>query len=901
MPLEQNARRDLLLRRWADIGLLWLASLAISLPLWSFLETIGSRLSALLLPWGWPVELFLAIAATTTAWCIFQALGVNIGGVRLWRTNPPAWPLGVVTFILISLVWECCVGPAHASFPATLPWVLGAVVVFLGAGPMAVLLTSLFGNSARPRRGSTSDNADSPSLGSLADNCEALMIWLEHEEPVTDPRKDLFDMIVYAQRIVQLLRGNPLRTIGLIGPYGCGKSSILNMTRYYLANDLDLNSEAIHASNGTAHLPQDVIVSQVSGWGCREGTAAQYVLDVVINDISQEVDCLELANVPGSYQRALANSGGLFSTLCALTSRHGRPMDILRRLDDVLVRRGMRLVVFLEDIDRNVHNDVFAEIVMLLDGLKGLQNCSFVLAIGEEYTGQEVMARLSEQMEVVSQPPRDAVLRLIRSFREYCLVRYRDDIDPFEPNRRESRTLFASSPEIDRFAAAGRTAPRVIDALSKLLSTPRILKTCLRRTWLAWQALHGELDFDDLLVCSALRAAAPDAFLFIHEHIGKLRYLSSPSTTGSDRERDDKDRDSLIQELQARDKDTQWDHGAASSLISFLFPGWAKQTSGRTPSSQRILVDGPTDYWARMNSERVPTGDIRDQDVLKAILCWRKDRSKQVLAGHMFAEAILYVDRFADKVEQFGALLDGREVRDIAGGLFDLINKLEDVGGGSEKPGFIQLWRLSLTKEPDSHHEWVVGQVYQALRTSLRFANDIYYYWRHDSEHPSSHSPTPGLRNRIVGLARDAYERDPRIYIGTIERTYPWSTYHLIVYHGSPEGGGPGIENEDWTWFGSPLMQAWDMEPDLVLPQIVVLLTTGDAKRAERGQVTYEYSFTVAVAERVFGQEQLPKLMEKLLNSRDPAEYNPEVVARIRCCQAYAQKWRSERTAPDAR
>jgi hypothetical protein len=85
------------------------------------------------------------------------------------------------------------------------------------------------------------------------------------------------------------------------------------------------------------------------------------------------------------------------------------------------------------------------------------------------------------------------------------------------------------------------------------------------------------------------------------------------------------------------------------------------------------------------------------------------------------------------------------------------------------------------------------------------------------------------------------------------------------------------------------------MEAELVFPQIVVLLTTGDAKRTGPGHVVYEYSFSENVAERVFGQELMPKLMDILLKANEPREYDPETVARMRCCQAYAHTWRSER------
>ena len=120
----------------------------------------------------------------------------------------------------------------------------------------------------------------------------------------------------------------------------------------------------------------------------------------------------------------------------------------------------------------------------------------------------------------------------------------------------------------------GRDRP--IFAVPKLLLTPRLLKHTLRRMRGAWQALHGEIDFDDLLMVNVLRSAAPEAFDFVHYHIhelrqaenGKLRSVVQATNQPTSAE------DTNTPEALYRDyiKKVSWNAKAAYDIIEILFP-----------------------------------------------------------------------------------------------------------------------------------------------------------------------------------------------------------------------------------------------------------------------------------------------------------------------------------------
>jgi len=472
----------------------------------------------------------------------------------------------MLSFLVCSGLWDCLIGPREMPVFLWCIQALGAVGLFLGGGLLASLVASIrTGTQTDEQTAAGEDLAE--SLEELAKDPERLIKWLKREEPVSHPREDYFDMSAYARRMARLLRAIPLRTVGLIGPYGCGKSSILKMMKHYLRGD---TCKTDGKDQEQALFPgEDIIVAEVSAWGFREDSVAQHILDVAISEVARMVDCLELASMPAAYQRAMSNSNGILGAICGLLGGKTRCKESLRGLDAVVTRARKRLVVFLEDVDRNVRSDgFFNEIAALLEELKGLQNISFVLAIGEKYEGQEIVTKLAEHIEIVPHLSRQSVLKVLRSFRSYCLEKYSEDIDVVSPEVRENVIRFKESDHLDAMADA-RLISRPLDNLAALLITPRILKTSLRRTWLAWQNLHGEVDFGDLLACNILRTAAPEAFSVVNENVAQLRSLSCPSRDEDGKRREAEIRFSLKKELQARQKQAEWSLTAVEKLITF--------------------------------------------------------------------------------------------------------------------------------------------------------------------------------------------------------------------------------------------------------------------------------------------------------------------------------------------
>lgn len=101
-----------------------------------------------------------------------------------------------------------------------------------------------------------------------------------------------------------------------------------------------------------------------------------------------------------------------------------------------------------------------------------------------------------------------------------------------------------------------------IDHIMRLVKTPRLLKTILRRTAHSWERLHGEIDFDDLLVANVIRFAAPEAYDFLLENYREIRGLERDGLL--------KDKDKRKERLQAK-----WSRVTNAA-------NWKEKTRGRS-------------------------------------------------------------------------------------------------------------------------------------------------------------------------------------------------------------------------------------------------------------------------------------------------------------------------------
>jgi hypothetical protein len=125
---------------------------------------------------------------------------------------------------------------------------------------------------------------------------------------------------------------------------------------------------------------------------------------MAVEKVSQHVDCLSILTLPENYRQAIgevkAPAGAIIASLLKVSHD---PVAQLTKLDNLLSVARLRLVIILEDLDRNVSDKALKEeIPALLDRLHNLHHVTFILAIGIEKNYSKILVRICDYMEAVA-------------------------------------------------------------------------------------------------------------------------------------------------------------------------------------------------------------------------------------------------------------------------------------------------------------------------------------------------------------------------------------------------------------------------------------------------------------------------------------------------------------------
>ncbi len=478
---------------------------------------------------------------------------------------------------------------------------------------------------------------------------------------------------------------------------------------------------------------------------------------------------------------------------------------------------------------------------------------------------------------------KQTVKNIIAAFRDSCLSRYPDDTDPLPSEERQKRLGKATDNPL-LAALLHDLVSEPLDALSDILASPRLLKLVLRRTDHAWDSLHGEIDFDDLLVVHALQYASKETYAFLLNHLTEIRNLEA-----GDRGTGNSDRRGLLRK-RWEEEVGEADPGSGDQLVSFLFPWWKREGHGdRKEIPQGVRHSSPTDYWLRLQLEGLSESELSDQTILRVGQRWVADHQGQVHDGQTLPQLLYGSAEIGAKVEHFSHLLAGDEIRILAGALFALI--LTRHGNRSHRDvcaSFFNLWRLSLRRYWEGHEAWTAEEACRALPVSLRFANDIYYFWRHRSDNEvETKPPHPELRTAIIEEARRLWQRDISVLIQSLDPSFPYSLFHFAVHYSTPEMGGDGFVASDWRWFGQLVFQAAQRAPETVLPQMSPFLVY------QPDSLETRYELRSESGQELFGAR-FPQLMRLLAEHLSNEGFEPQVKTRMDFLRHAAAKWLSQ-------
>jgi hypothetical protein len=363
--------------------------------------------------------------------------------------------------------------------------------------------------------------------------------------------------------------------------------------------------------------------------------------------------------------------------------------------------------------------------------------------------------------------------------------------------------------------------------LLSLMRTPRVLKHVLRHTYKTWTQLMGEVDLDDLFLINVLRYGAPEAFDFVLEYMSfiRLKHGGHPPNQNAD----------AIAQLSAHfqslwnaaTKQCSFDARQALDLIFYLVPN-AKQLLGsgdldpwiENDRPQGVQHFEPTDYWARMLAEEVSPEELRDQVVLKLI--------EQANRGDVAQLAALLVanDKCPSMWGYFSRRMRGESLQPLATDVLRRLLRRDGSRAHSHTEALDVIWSRCIQRanQLTRRQGWLFEGIELSLPVSVEFCNDLFSYWASDRNGNSTPEERHELRQHIYRCATNYFHADsPTSLSDALDIEAPSALRFLVLSTDWPATDLPRCDPADWRWLGSIILDATQLQPDLMISHIVRL------------------------------------------------------------------------------
>lgn len=745
---------------------------------------------------AWQRGLVLFVACSAAAWIGFKLLYPRLSHLRpaVSLRHPPlwsAWAVAVASLCVIDLVWG--LGPTDFQ-PAAWEWAL------YGGGSLLLVAFCRCFIRGPERQVIAPATAVVTSLEKLVSDWATLERWLRSERPAEE---DLIGNRRIARRLAEYLTAHG-GTVGLVGPFGSGKSSVVA----WLKEEVDRVRKPGQP---------EVWFAEQSCWGFEDsGSAVQQVLARAMEVVGRKADCFSLRSLPEAYRKTFSAGGDWLRTFADLLLGSADPLEQFRQLSDVLESVNARLVLVIEDLDRT-NNSRFdrQEVLALLQRLRSASDrVSFVLATGQSSARDIDFAKLCDHIEILQEFDAQRVSTLVEAVRNRCLsgfthVSTAGDDNPW--NRTQSMLL-------SRYDMMS-----LPDAAARLLRTPRALKHALRRTHRAWQTLYGEVDLDHLLAANVLRYGAPEAFDFLLRHWNQLH--DDPRSWQSQRDQLHRIRERLTTEWQQVTRNGEWDVRAGLTVLVYLLPP-AGEYLGERAGVDRGRLQGVTNqrYWLRVVNEEIDPDHTRDQAVLRDVAQWRA--SPQVAS--LLVKGMCWSADYVWVWEHYAPGLFGRDpervlvladhilehYRTALGARFpDADRQAVTIRPVFPEAAFLGVWRFAHrhVRRDEASRDWLERQVRLAMPSSLSLVNDLYYYWtgQYAITRPEDR---PYIRNVIYDTARKEFRSGADL----LRASHPDLAYGVCQLVYPPESDGEPSELvglPHWEWLGPIVLDALRANP----------------------------------------------------------------------------------------
>ncbi len=321
------------------------------------------------------------------------------------------------------------------------------------------------------------------------------------DRPLTDRQNDRLNRAPFAERIASALLGLPKRAglvVGVHGPWGDGKTTVLNL----LHADLDNSTDTVAVEFNPWRFTDEP--AMLSGFFRVLAGSIRAKLTTKGEDIAGWVEKV------GRYASVVDHRFGTAADIAAANAEAGLE-ELRARLFDALATADKRIIVLIDDIDRLDKHET-QTLFRLIKACADFPNVCYVLAfddtavakaLGERYgAGDEQSGRAF--LEKIIQVPLKLPVAAKDDLRSLCF----DQVNA---------ALTATGVDLTR-DQVGEFIAGFDRGVSVRLTTPRAAKRYGNGLMFALPMLKGETNLVDLLLIEALRAFFPEVYDIVREN-----------------------------------------------------------------------------------------------------------------------------------------------------------------------------------------------------------------------------------------------------------------------------------------------------------------------------------------------------------------------------------------------
>ena len=416
------------------------------------------------------------------------------------------------------------------------------------------------------------------------------------ETPIKSTIHDKYNRVAIAQKLKDKLMGydgKSFRRIALVGDFGTGKSSTLNLLEELI------NKE----QNYKVKSNEKWVFAHFDAWGkaSKNNDIQGQLLEEVIFNLSKSISTSSVRELPKHYLSAMRDahiSSKLFSNfLSGVFSAEQQ----LKNLNLLLKENNLRLCIFIEDMDRNPEAiNAVNSIAPLLDNLKLTNKISFVFTLGYSEGASQIVSRITEYREDL--PPINFQKEISKLVKEQHQEATSKQFELFN-ELVNSDWLAHQAYFLSQAGLRTKSTIGILPLLDKLIVSAREYAAIKREVTSNWSVLAGEFNFDDLLILTALKISSPLAYDFIHINIQSLQAAHN--------------KEDLLKSWDAIDfNQMTYKKDTSFKLVSYLFSMLSSSTMYTRPQS--IAENSVKNYWnIYLNSSSKNNAEFSDQELFK--------------------------------------------------------------------------------------------------------------------------------------------------------------------------------------------------------------------------------------------------------------------------------------------